>query len=73
MTREQAIAIARRVADERGWPWTDPIHAKRRGGWLVFGRRRWEVRSNADMIGTNVYIVVDEATQHVITAVWLPR
>jgi hypothetical protein len=70
---EQAIEAARRAAIERGWPWEGRIDVSRVRAFIFFGRLTYEVRSNADMLGTNVRVVVDPEDGTVREAYWLPR
>jgi hypothetical protein len=72
MTAEQAITRAQTLARERDWLWLPPVRAVRRRAFFI-GPARWEVRSNADMIGSNVRVVIDDATGTVLTQAFLPR
>ena len=72
MTAEQAITRAQAIALERDWPWLPPVRAVRRRS-LFIGPARWEVWSNADMLGSNVRVVIDDATGKVLTQAFLPR
>lgn len=72
MTADEAIERARQIARERQWTWEPPIRARRRRSLFV-GPARWEVWSNADMRGSNVRVVIDDATGKVLTRVLLPR
>jgi len=73
MTSEEAIEIGHALARERGWPWREPVAVVRRRRWFVFGRRQWQLRSNAEMRGGNVFVIVDDETRHVIRAGYGPR
>lgn len=66
MTDDDAIAIAKRVAAERGWRWEGRVKVSRK---LLGG---YEVRTNADMLGSNVRVELDR-DGNVTTAAWLPR
>jgi hypothetical protein len=68
-----AIEIARRVAAEKGWQWRLPVKADRTGPFFFSGRAEWEVRTNANMRGTNVLVVVDAQDGTVLRAAYLPR
>ena len=70
---EDAVARARRVAEERGWPWTEPVHVAPRRAYVLFGRASYEIRTNAAMRGQNARIVIDAEDGSVIEAHWLPR
>jgi hypothetical protein len=59
ITEQQALEIARRVAEERGWPWVEPVRAATRREFIVYGRETWEVWSNAESRGDNVRVVLD--------------
>jgi len=39
----------------------------------LFGRERWEVRTNAQRRGTNARFVIDAVDGNVLEAFWLPR
>jgi hypothetical protein len=73
ITSEDAIARARRVADERGWPWQEPVHVARRRAYVFFGGVTYEIRTNATTRGQNARIVVDAEDGSVLEARWLPR
>lgn len=73
ISEEEAIEIARRVAAEKGWRWQAPVRAHRTRAWIFVGRAEWEVRTNADMRGTNVLVVVDAQDGTVLRAAYLPR
>jgi hypothetical protein len=72
VTREDAIARARALADERGWTWLEPVGARRGRAWLV-GKRRWTVTTNIEHIGASVLVVLDDATGAIVRAGFLPR
>jgi len=72
MTREQAILQTQQIARENNWPCREPLHARRRRGFLWI-RTRWVVVSNAEMRGCNVRIVFDDATGTVLEKAFLPR
>ena len=72
ITKERAVAIAKEVALAENWPWQEPVHVRstRVGFW---GPRHWEVWTNAEMRGTNVRVVIDQATGTVLERWFLPR
>ena len=70
---ENATERARRCAEERGWPWREPIRVTRSCGFVFLGRVRYEVRTNVEMRGSNARIVVDAEDGSIIEAHWLPR
>lgn len=73
ISEEEAIERARRCAEERGWAWQEPVRVTRSRAFLFFGRVRYEVRTNAEMRGSNARIVVDAEDGAITEAHWLPR
>jgi hypothetical protein len=72
MNEEQAVAIARRTAEQEGWAWVDPPLATLRKGWS--GRSgRWEIFSNARALGAKVRVVLDDETGTVTEKGYVPR
>lgn len=70
---EEAIERARRCVEERGWVWREPVHVTRSRAFVLLGRVRYEVRTNAEMRGSNARIVVDAEDGSITEAHWLPR
>lgn len=68
ITEEQAITIAREIADERGWSWRGRVRVSRRRQWFFFGRLSFEVFTNADYRGGNVIVEVAADTGEVLRA-----
>jgi hypothetical protein len=56
-----------------GWPWKEPARVRRLRVGILFGRARWEVWTNADSLGSNVRIVIDERTGQILEKRFLPR
>lgn len=73
MEPEDAVRIARVVADEQGWPWQEPVEVIRRRSFVFFGAVSWEVRTNAECLGMNVSVEIDDATGRVLRKGFLPR
>jgi len=71
MTESEVLAIAKQRASESGWPWLDPVQIRRRTSCL--GNRYWSVWTNSGNRGCNVRLVIDDATQSIKTAAFLPR
>jgi hypothetical protein len=72
MSEEQAIAIARRVAEQEGWAWADPALATLRKNWSGRGGR-WEILSNARALGAKVRVVLDAESGAVLEKGYVPR
>jgi hypothetical protein len=72
IARADAIELARQAAAQQGWPWVEPVRARRRRAGL-FGPHRWEVLSNADSRGQNVRVVIDDASGALLERHFLPR
>jgi hypothetical protein len=66
LSLESAERIARAECERRGWPWTEPVSARRQ----LRGYRFW---TNARARGGNAEIVVDANTGEVRRAWWGPR
>jgi hypothetical protein len=66
MTREEAIARARAVAIENGWPWDEPVFARRERPFIILGRPYWRLMSSADRRGGNVNVYIDCRTGEVL-------
>jgi len=73
MTAERAEAVAKAAAADEGWPWQDPVRVRRQRRWLFIGPTRWEVWTNADSLGSNVRVVIDDASGDVKEKHFLPR
>lgn len=73
MTADEALNLARAVAAAEGWPWQEPVRARRQRAWLFFGSTRWEIWTNAESLGSNVCVVIDEASGEVKEKRFLPR
>lgn len=71
MTEADALAKAQAAAEAKGLPWQPPTIARRSGGW--FGPKRWRVTSNAGMRGSNVVVVLEDASGAVLEVRALPR
>jgi hypothetical protein len=72
MTRQEAIEIARRTAEEEGWAWDEPVDATLRRPWFKKGGR-WEVYSNVLKMGAKARIVIDDETGKVLDKGYIPR
>lgn len=69
LNRDEATEIARRLAAEKGWAWLEPVRAKMS---KRSGRTTWTVLSNAQAIGRNVIVTIDDASRSVRRAMFLP-
>lgn len=73
ISKEDAIASARRSAEERGWRWEQPIRVTRSRRFVLFGRVTYEIWTNAAKRGSNARFFVDGEDGSVRKARWLPR
>jgi hypothetical protein len=71
MTPNDALELARKVATEKGWAWLEPVRVTKKRRWFRFVG--WIVISNADGLGCNVRVEIDDATGRTTTAAFLPR
>jgi hypothetical protein len=72
MTREEAVNVARQLAEQNRWTWTEPVRAVRSRRWW-FGPAYWRVTSNATARGRNVIVTIDDASRKVMQAKFAPR
>lgn len=72
MSETEAVARAKQVAVEQGWPWTEPALASFRPAWFGDGGR-WEIFSHALGLGAKVRIVIDATTGEVLQKGYIPR
>ena len=71
ISEEEAVNIAKKVAETNGWLWLGDTQLIKRG-WF-FKTRNWTVLSNADMIGCNVWVEIDSITGAVVSSGFSPR
>jgi hypothetical protein len=72
MYREEAIAIAKDVAKQNRWTWTGEIRATYHKpipvlGWILRQHAKWRIMSNADDVGYNVMVTIDDVTRQVLS------
>lgn len=74
MTREEAIQIARTLAEKKGWPWVEPLWVEDARRFILFGRRYWRVATNTQYadIGRNVHVQIDDRTGQVLSSEYMP-
>lgn len=68
--RDQLIEQARKLAEERGWTWRDPVEVT---AAAEKGEPVWVVRSNILMRSPSVRIVLRKSDHSVVHAGYLPR
>ena len=71
MTADQALDLARALAARNAWPFHERVEV--RLAWRWFPWRYWVVRSNADVLGMNVRVEVEDRSGRVRHAGYLPR
>lgn len=72
ITEEDAIRIAKKLAEDQQWGWLEPTHTIFRKAWFR-NTGKWEVYSNYLNRGTKVRVVVDAVTGNVIDKGYLSR
>ena len=74
MTRDAAIQTARTLAEEKGWPWMEPLMVEDGRRFFMFGRRFWRVKTNSRYvdIGCNVHVQIDDETGRVLSSDYTP-
>jgi hypothetical protein len=67
-----AIEIARTRAQQNGWAFGGQLQVIHRRGW--FGQHdRFEIETNAGMLGTKARFVIDAETGDILTEGYIPR
>ena len=70
--QDQAIEIAHKRAEEKGWVLIVPLDVSIRRSWS--GRpRRFEIMTNADGLGAKAHFVIDAKTGKILSAGYVPR
>jgi hypothetical protein len=72
MSEQEAIARAKQVVQEQGWPWVEPAQATLRRAWLGRGGT-WTIFTNAKGLGTKSRVVLDARTGAVLETGYVPR
>ena len=72
MTEDEAIQLARSIAEQEGWPWRGTVTASRSRRGLV-GRPEWLITSNAQARGLNVRVRIDDHTGQILSREFAPR
>ncbi len=68
--RDDLLRQARKLADERGWTWREPVEVTSRADR---GEPVWVIRTNILMRSPSVRIVLRQSDLAVIRAGYLPR
>ena len=73
MTREEAIAKVRAIAQEKDLTWLEPVEATCHRRWGLFGPRHWRIYTNLRCIGCNVWAYIDDESGAVTRFGFQPR
>jgi len=72
ISEDEAVRLARKLAEENGWGWLDPPYTTLRRQWFGPGGR-WEIFSNAAGKGPKVRVVLDAQSGQIIEKGYIPR
>jgi len=72
VTELEAVEIAQTIARGNGWLWLPPVQARRYRPWF-FGAPRWVIWTNAESLGVNVRVVLDDRDGRVLEKGFMPR
>ncbi len=72
MSREQAVEIARQIADGEGWPWIEPVEVVAKRKFPLVWRRYWQVTTNCKFETRSVRVQIDAATGQVLRLFYHP-
>lgn len=73
ITEAQAVAIARARAEEKGWGFAEPIAVVAREAWFSKHVLRYEIETNAGMLGTKARFVIDAESGAIKSEGYIPR
>ncbi len=73
MTKEEAVAVAKGLAESKGWTWLEPVHCQPGARRLNKAVRTWEVHTNANSRGASMRVLIDDETGEVLESGYLPR
>lgn len=73
ISEEEAIQIAKKLAQDLSWAWNEPSRTVCRRSWFVGKPLRWEVYSNAIKMGAKVKVIVDAKTGAILDKGYIPR
>jgi hypothetical protein len=60
MTAAEALALAKNIARQEGWPWLEPVEIRCRRKYVWWGARRWLIKTNRDSLGCNAWFQIDD-------------
>lgn len=66
ISETDALAIAKRLCEQKDWPWLEPIKIKLKQG-------QWLIHTNYGNRGANCHLVVDANTGSIIKKAYFPR
>jgi len=65
-TRTELLSIAQEAAGQQGWPWLEPVSVTKLRRWILFGPVEWQVMTNTNFRGGNIFVVIDDRTKKVL-------
>lgn len=68
ISREEAVEIAKHECQRHGWNDSPPYNATSGRDYVLWGKNKWFVVTNAEQEGDNAYIHIDADTGKVIGA-----
>lgn len=69
---KEAVEIARKRAEEKGWGFAEPLHIIERRGWRE-GITSFEIWTNGSNRGTKARFTIDANTGEIISEGYIPR
>lgn len=73
ISQAEAIEIARQRADEKGWGFAEPVAVVTREAWFSNRVLRYEIETNAGMLGTKARFVIDGDSGAILDEGYMPR
>ena len=70
ITEQEAIAVAKKVAEENSWPFEEPVKCKE---GKQSGKRAWLIRTNNDKLGGNLEVAISTEDGSILRRAFLLR
>ena len=70
LSKQEVIEIAKKVALEQNWSWLEPVSVELSWRSLF---HNWDIRTNADKRGANIYMTIDGRNGKIIRKGFAPR
>lgn len=76
ITEQEALKIARHIADENQWVWLEPVDVQLKQAGGLFSKSKlqiWHVTTNAKSRGANIWVQIDAESGQILKQAFNPR